>query len=146
MENLVPMCKNCNEDWKHNVNPINTDKDIGNQRKTFYPFDINLSNLTVSISDLEIDPLYDEDGHSFNIDYNCKDYVDEVNTWLELFNIYERYDDVIRINLKFWLEEFRILNDKDNDTSKMEYIENKIDNKFINKNFLNLAVIEARKT
>ena len=143
IKNLAPMCKDCNQDWKHDINPINTDKDKGSSRKTFFPFNNSAYVIDISIKKLEINPSYEKDKHIIDIDYDCEGHCDEVKTWLELFNINNRYDDLIRKSLRFWLEEWRII--KNNPLTQEEYIQNKISNKFINTNFLNLAVIEFRK-
>ncbi len=145
VNNLAPMCKECNEDWKGDNNPIKTNKDGGDNRKTFYPFSSNLYDLKVSITRLEIDPLFDEDEHNIEIEYSCEGHDEEVDTWLQLFNINERYDDCIRTKLQYWLENWRIINDESNNQKKIEYTQNKKDNKFIDTNFLNLAVLEARE-
>lgn len=152
VKNLAPMCKDCNEDWKHSINPIKTNKDEGDNRKTFYPFNSNLYNLEVSISRLELDPSFDEDGHIINIEYKCDDNEEEVNSWLELFNIQERYDDLIRTNLNYWLEDWNMIKDENNyknprekELAKERYIRNRLDNRFINSNFIYLAIIDARE-
>ncbi len=144
IKNLAPMCKDCNQDWKHDINPINMDKDKGNIRKTFFPFNNALYNINISITKLEIDPLFRKDHHIINISYDCEEHSEEVHTWLELFNIRNRYDLLIRNHLKFWLEDLSILEDSSTLT-KDKYIQNRLDNKFLNSNFLNLAVIKTRE-
>lgn len=139
IRNLAPMCKDCNQDWKHDINPINTNKYKGIARKTFFPFDNYSFNINISIKKLEIDPLYEKDKHIINIDYEGEGIEEEIKTWLKLFNIDTRYDDLIRTKLKFWQEEWRIM--KQSNLIKDEYIQNKMDNKFVDSNFLNLAVI-----
>lgn len=145
VRNLAPICKVCNEDWKDDNNPIKTNKDKGDNRKAFYPFSSSLYDLKISISQLEIDPLFDEDKHNIKIEYSCEGHEEEVNTWLELFNINERYDDCIRTKLQYWLENWRIINEDSDNQKKIKYTQNKEDNKFIDTNFLNLAILEARK-
>lgn len=142
INNLAPMCKYCNQDWKHDINPINTDKDNGNIRKTFFPFNNTLYNINISIKKLEIDPSFKKDNHIINIGYDCVGHNEEIDTWLELFNIKNRYDILIKNNLKFWLEEFLIIKNSSTLT-KDQYIQNKLDNRFINNNFLNIEIIKT---
>lgn len=144
VKNLAPMCKDCNESWKNDNNPIKTNKDSGSDRKTFYPFCDDLPSITISLDNLSLDPL-DVDKHNIEMKYECTGYEEEVATWRELFNIDERYDDEIRNDCKAWLEEVRMLGDRDRAESleKTEYMQKKEENKFIENNFLTIPFLFA---
>ena len=144
VKNLAPMCKDCNESWKRDRNPINTNKDSGDNRKAFYPFCDDLPEIEIYLDNLSLDPI-DENEHHIEMRYECRGYEDEVSTWRELFNIDERYDDVVRNDCKAWLEEVRMLGDRDRTESleKTEYMLKKEENKFIENNFLTIPFLKA---
>ena len=144
VKNLAPMCKDCNESWKSDNNPIMTNKDSGDNRKTFYPFCNDLPEIGIYFDNLYLDPL-DEDEHNIEIRYECEEYEVEVSTWRSIFYIDERYDDLIRTDCKVWLEEVRMLGDRktDDTLAKTEYIQKKQENKFIESNFLTIPFLLA---
>lgn len=145
VKNLAPMCKDCNEYWKHDNNPIMTNKDRGDFKKAFYPFSNLLPVIEISFSKLVLDPLFNEDKHILDINYISTGYEEEVNRWLEIFNIKERYDDRIRTDLRYWLEEVRMLNDRENSLTDTEYIQKKEEHKFVDNNFLTIPFLIACK-
>jgi len=144
VKNLAPMCKDCNESWKNDNNPINTNKDSGDARKTFYPFCTNLPEIEIHFDNLYLDPL-NIDEHNIEVRYECEGYEVEVSTWRKIFNIDERYDDLIRTDCKAWLEEVRMLSDRkaDDTLAKTEYIQKKQENRFVESNFLTIPFLLA---
>ena len=142
VKNLAPMCKDCNEYWKYDNNPIMTNKDKGDFKKAFYPFSNLLPVINISFSNLVIDP-FDEDKHILNINYISDGYEEEVDRWLKIFNIKKRYDERLRNDLHYWLEEVRILTDREESLSETEYIQNKEEHKFVESNFLTIPFLLA---
>jgi len=142
VKNLAPMCKDCNESWKNDNNPIMTNKDKGDFKKAFYPFSKSLPVIEISFSNLVLDP-FDEDKHVLDINYISIGYEEELNRWLELFNIKERYDDLIRNDLQYWLEDIRMLKDREHSLSETEYIKKKKEHKFVESNFLTIPFLLA---
>ena len=59
------------------------------------------------------------------------------------FYIKERYDDLIRSDLEYWLEEVRMLNDREESLSKTEYMQKKEAHKFVESNFLTIPFLLA---
>ena len=87
-ENLFPICHTCNSTYKGDKDP----KDYG---KTFYPF-------TSELNDCEL--LFEiKTGEIVNVDINSAKFMDEINTWNELFDIKKRISNFAEVNLSGWM-------------------------------------------
>lgn len=88
LKNLAPSCHKCNSGNKRDKDPLHDQH--GNRRKTFYPFDCVQPDIQVTLSikekswiELTPDKLF--------IELVSTVYVEEVETWNELFRIKQRY-------------------------------------------------------
>jgi hypothetical protein len=101
-KNLVPMCHRCNSKYK---NQKNTVVDIEkNKRKVFYPYDASLVDNRIII---EIDTEEEElsDKNKWDIIINASlDYVEELNSWNDIFDIKQRYKNRIIQLERTWKE------------------------------------------
>ncbi|WP_445620264.1 hypothetical protein ACUN8C_16600 [Kushneria sp. Sum13] len=101
MRNLVPMCRCCNRDYKH-------DKDIltgsdGYKRHVFDPYDCNPPKISLANSTLILD--------SFPIKFKWKiEFLTETEaseTWDQVFSIRTRYErDILNQYFDTWMKNF----------------------------------------
>lgn len=102
--NLAPMCHQCNSSNKFRQDPLfrqpgkhGCQAPARMRRKAFYPYtrdkiDINIEVVLLSndISNLRHDQI--------DLKISSVDHPEEVQTWTEVFNIEERYKDIMRKN------------------------------------------------
>jgi hypothetical protein len=86
-KNLVPTCHECNSAYKSTYDPITCN---GNIRKAFYPFSTKVFNIEVNIEILakNWEIIEKED---INLQINSNDFNVEIDAWLEVYGIEERY-------------------------------------------------------
>lgn len=102
MRNLVPMCRCCNRDYKHNQDILIDPK--GFRRHVFDPYDCNPTMISLANSDLI--------SNSFPIKFKWKieflTQVEASETWDQVFSIRTRYErDILNQYFDTWMENFR---------------------------------------
>lgn len=107
--NLVPTCNECNSAYKQEKDTLFDKKN--NRRKVFYPYDtsINLDNLELSFlfpNSITFDQLTP---NQVTLKIDSKQYYDEVNSWIDIYGIDERYRAVVckPNNNKPWLRQIK---------------------------------------
>jgi len=92
-KNLAPMCHRCNSKYKGQKNTIMDVKN--NRRKVFYPYDTALFNNEIVVEiDTDEEELSDKD--TWNLEINASlGYVEELNSWNNIFDIQQRYKNRI---------------------------------------------------
>lgn len=106
-KNLVPTCKDCNEDFKHDKDSLflNTQRTI--RRKLFYPYGnykyaltIDLKNVILDNSNLKID--------NCEVEINCNQpkFQNEMESWKDIYEIDKRYKNTIEDDSDEWYNEF----------------------------------------
>lgn len=100
MKNLVPMCRCCNRDYKHDVDVLNDSQ--GNRRTAFNPYAANSTDIDLSRSI----PFEGSDLRpAWWIDFVPASA--EAETWDQVFCIRTRYSrDVLNNGFNRWLESF----------------------------------------
>jgi hypothetical protein len=85
--NLSPMCHECNSSYKTVKDPL---YNSGKRRKAYYPYadEIDPPELTIDLKETDIDALEPSD---IDIDVSLAAHQEEVDTWLDVFGIEERY-------------------------------------------------------
>ncbi|MDP4145784.1 MAG: hypothetical protein Q8936_15065 [Bacillota bacterium] len=87
-ENLFPICHTCNSTYKGEKDP----KDYG---RTFYPFAPDLNDCEL-LFEIKTDEIVD-------VDIKSEKFINEINTWNELFGIKDRIRNFAEVNLSGWL-------------------------------------------
>lgn len=107
--NLVPACHHCNSSYKTTCDPAYSAKDpAGNnqRRKSFYPYSENRQSIQISIelSSSDIENLKPED---IQISYDSQGFQEEVATWLDVYDMDERYKAKCcsKSDGKYWLSQ-----------------------------------------
>lgn len=98
-ENLVPLCYKCNSDRKGTKNPIE------NNRKTYYPFSKDEHEIQIKFTidnSVDLDKLERKD---LKIDIIGD--AEKIDTWDDLFDIKDRYNDVSRSFTKTHLQKIK---------------------------------------
>ena len=98
-ENLVPLCYKCNSDRKGAKNPIE------NNRKTYYPFSKHEHEIQIKFTidnSVDLDKLERKD---LKIDIIGD--AEKIETWNDLFDINDRYNDVSRSFTKTHLQKIK---------------------------------------
>ncbi|WP_299339196.1 hypothetical protein [uncultured Psychroserpens sp.] len=106
-KNYVPTCRTCNEDYKHSKDShyLNPQRTI--RRKLFYPYGtynyqvtLNLLNISLDNTNLKI--------NNCNVSVNCSDSTlqNEVNSWIDIYEINTRYKNIIEDDSDNWYVEF----------------------------------------
>ena len=118
LHNLVPMGNKCNSRYKLAQDILRADD--GSRRRSYYPYG-EVPEISVSLDDSI--PFAGDDGElpRWEIQFDVRS--QEVDTWLTVFSIRERYArDVLNEGFKSWLREFSAwsrhsqLADVDNET------------------------------
>ena len=108
-KNLVPMCHNCNSKYKGQKNTVmDVEK---NRRKVFYPYDTVLFDNEIVVEiDTDEEELSNKDTWDIKINASLG-YVEELNSWNDIFDIQQRYKNRIVELEKIWknrlLEKYR---------------------------------------
>ena len=92
-KNLAPMCHECNSSYKLEENPLlNIDPltRIGSRRRAFYPYSQDNWEITINVT-LQNPDINNLKKEEIIIDAHCDGRLDEVESWLEVFGIEERY-------------------------------------------------------
>jgi hypothetical protein len=87
--NLAPMCDRCNGKFKLAKDPLRRNSN-GSRRKAFYSYGSQHPKIDIRaeiVGDLTggVKPA------NINLDFRCDGYEEEVETWLDLFKIVDRY-------------------------------------------------------
>lgn len=108
--NLAPMCHECNSSYKAAKDPLTARPKVdpitnnSGRRKAFYSYDDALSSfeIKVGLSSLDISHLKPDD---ITLTFVSTDAQEEIDTWLDVFGIEERYKDHIlnKSDGKYWL-------------------------------------------
>lgn len=95
-KNLTPMCHICNSKVKLDQSMVlNGDS----RRKVLYPY-----NNKIHIGDVSVKLHYGMD-YSLEVDINYPcDLHEEMESWMDIFDIKERYVSTIKINRMLWIE------------------------------------------
>lgn len=88
--NLVPMCQRCNSRYKHVESPIVDDDN--NRRKSFYPFSQLHPGISIQIG-LNTRDINSVNSENINLEIECENHDEEIQTWKSLFGIEMRYKD-----------------------------------------------------
>lgn len=87
IKNLAPSCNKCNSGNKGNSDPLyKGDK----RRKAFYPFSKTVPNIEISIK-LKIKDWTKIIPEQLDVLIKSKSFQEEVDTWIDLFNVDQRY-------------------------------------------------------
>ncbi|MBS1780240.1 MAG: hypothetical protein JST70_12990 [Bacteroidetes bacterium] len=135
--NLAPICKTCNTSYKLTQDPINTKTKIG--RRAFYPFASKKPKLNIKIKVTGV--IKNLKPNEVELKITNSHYKEEIDTWMELFGIKERYvDKICSEDAKFWFDTIIAMgvNRRTNDRvfqSKLELFRN---NEIANDNFLKI--------
>lgn len=91
--NLAPMCHECNSSYKLEQNPLmNIDpltKEV-NRRKAFFPYSTEKCNINIQV-ELRNPDLKTLTKEEIGITTTCFGKADELESWMEVFGIEERY-------------------------------------------------------
>lgn len=88
-KNLAPMCHECNSSYKTVKDPLRS-SNSKKRRKAFYPYtnEIQPPELKIDLKNRDINNLKPED---VNLDITSTAHQEEVDTWMDVFGIEERY-------------------------------------------------------
>ncbi|MFA0963949.1 hypothetical protein AB9P05_19235 [Roseivirga sp. BDSF3-8] len=104
-DNLAPMCYECNLSCKSTRDPI-IKKDKKTRRKAFYPYKNPAPELAFSfkLNNKDIDTLQPEE---FDLEVTSHGHREEVETWMEIFDIEERYKEkcLPECDGKYWVQQ-----------------------------------------
>ncbi len=92
-ENLAPMCHECNSSYKLEQNPLMNIDPLSNtisRRKAFYPYSNENWNVDIQI-ELRNPDLKTLTKEEIGISTTCNGRNDEIEGWMEVFGIEERY-------------------------------------------------------
>jgi hypothetical protein len=103
MQNLIPMCVECNRDVKKTVNPL---MDKGRRTYAFYPYD-DLPKMNISLECIDEPNVHNKNRGEWKIKIEpdlMNPIVDKkIETWDRVFKIKERYVNDIEIYHDFWI-------------------------------------------
>ena len=103
LRNLVPMGQKCNSRYKLAQDILRADDD-GSRRRSYYPYG-DVPEISVSLDDSV--PFGGADGQLPLWEIHVDVKTEEVDTWLAVFSIRERYArDVLDEGFRSWLHEF----------------------------------------
>ena len=101
-KNLAPMCHECNSSYKGVKDPLHRKSD-GKRRKAFFPFDTTRPvnpTFTISLTNNNIAGLQPDE---IDLKITATDCDEEIESWLEVFGIEERYKGrIIEQYGKYW--------------------------------------------
>ena len=102
LRNLLPMGNKCNSRYKLAQDILRTDQDV--RRRSFYPYG-EIPEISMSLDDSV--PFAGRDGELPRWEIRFDNDLEEIDTWLTVFSIRERYTrDVLDEGFKTWLREF----------------------------------------
>ncbi len=88
--NLAPICQRCNSRYKHSKIPIETS---GNTRRlAFYPYANFHPGLTIIVT-LQNRDLYCLTADEIDLNIECENHNEQVETWMAVFKIEKRYKE-----------------------------------------------------
>lgn len=130
-ENLFPICHTCNSTYK----AVKNFRDYG---KVFYPFttEPNDCNCVFTISS----------GVITSIEINSEKFLEEIQTWNEVFGIKNRIKNFAEVNINGWMsnvQEAMGNYNVDYEYAKNEQINGCNSNKMQGQNFIKKAILEA---
>lgn len=138
-DNLAPICKTCNTSYKSTRSPVRAED--GSRRKAFYPFAKKAAKLNIEVK-LNCVSIRKLQRQEVGLKITNRASQDQVDTWMALFGIEERYiDKLCSKDARTWLEmllfDFK-LNPKTKNKSfakRLEYFEQNFaeDNNFLKK-------------
>ncbi len=141
-KNLSPMCYKCNSSNKGTKDPLHDAK--GNKRKSFYAYCAEGHSISIKIElkSADIQNLKPED---IDISYEPNEYLEEINTWIDLFGIDDRYKaKCCSIEARFWVSE---IIDDCRDLSPEEYLHIRLETAqtapYLERNFLRIPFLRA---
>lgn len=91
--NLAPMCHECNSSYKLEQNPLMNIDPITNiitRRRAFYPYSLENWNIVIHV-ELQNPDLKNLTKEEIQIVTNCYGKDEELESWMEVFGIEERY-------------------------------------------------------
>ena len=106
-KNLVPTCKDCNEDFKHDKDSLFLNPQRTIRRRLFYPYGsynhnikIELKNIKLNNSNLKIE--------NCDVDINCNQPIlsSEIQSWKDIYEVNTRYKNAIEDDSDEWYKEF----------------------------------------
>ena len=102
LRNLVPMGNKCNSRYKLSQDILQADDGV--RRRSFYPYG-EIPEISMSLDDSI--PFAGRDGELPRWEIRFDNELEEIDTWLTVFSIRERYTrDVLDEGFKSWLREF----------------------------------------
>jgi len=105
IKNLIPMCNICNSKVKRDKDIIYRGNNRSNRRKVYYPYRNNSDN--VKIGDVKVTMDFDNTGHiEIQLHYPLE-LSEEMEAWIDIFDIINRYKGVMSGSCKRWNERFR---------------------------------------
>jgi hypothetical protein len=88
--NLAPICSECNTSYKLQQDPIH--KDNGIRRKAFFPFASSKHTITIEMK-LKTSNIATIGINDIDINFKCRGRNEELDGWVEIFGLDERYKD-----------------------------------------------------
>lgn len=142
--NLVPLCYKCNSDRKSTKNPVDG-------RKAYYPFSLNPEthkiDIQVKFSHIQIKDYDDFDKKELEIELLGDN--EKCNTWDNVFDIKERYNEQVRSFSKNLLKLIKKKFDREAHKSYIQIIDEEIDDfeddKYSDRKFLKIAFLKEVK-
>lgn len=142
--NLVPLCYKCNSDRKSTKNPVDG-------RKAYYPFSLNPEthkiDIQVKFSHIQIKDYDDFDKKELEIELLGDN--EKCNTWDNVFDIKERYNEQVRSFSKNLLKLIKKKFNREAHKSYIQIIDEEIDDfeddKYSDRKFLKIAFLKEVK-
>jgi len=142
--NLPPLCGKCNKKCKGTKNPSE------NGRISFYPFDDKRPDIDVALTIANTDTLDYRNIKAGEITLNFDNDANKAATWDWLFHIKERYNEQIRslskTELRLMKKKFDRNKDKTYEKLLDEVIDEYDDEKYEDRKFLKIALLNEIKT
>jgi hypothetical protein len=142
--NLSPMCHDCNSCCKKTDNPLIDKKK--KPRKAYYSFDTVSPDWVLSVKIKSLDPINPAKNNLF-VEFSSIHQPQEVNTWRDVFNIDERYNDFLKTqDAQSWLadvQDFALVEQTTLRNAALRMIAIGKNRPINNKGFLRMPFIEA---
>ena len=90
-KNLVPACHTCNSSYKLVKDPIHSSSKKM-PRRAFYPFGKTIPEYNLNVRIKSID-FKNPKKNALSVSFNSTSSMEEVNSWLDVYGIKERYED-----------------------------------------------------
>ncbi len=143
-KNLVPTCHGCNSIHKLRNSPLISQ--INNRKqKAIFPYSLNTPKINLNIK-VSIENYKEYEHEHIEISVSSKSDIEKIRSWLELYNIEERYKDELTNSGsgKYWLQYFlEELPFASRETEFQRLPEKLINSKFKDKNFLKVPFLQA---